>query len=189
MCAVAVAALPRSAPRDCHGTRSDDSLRQGRTRPRSTSQKRGAMRNISMWSLICFVGLLGVIQLSCASMPTKLTDYETVPFSKLVSGAFVDEYSDKPIRLQGSFWAQGPQFLPRGISQGRYIGFGVAGSGGYGADGSGLWVDVVVPKEQSALVFELKPGEGITITGLAQSAIRGGRATLYIMAHELRKAS
>ena len=124
-------------------------------------------------------------------MPTKPTDYETVPFSKLVSGAFVDEYSGKPIRLQGSFWAQGPQFLPRArdISQDRYIGFGMAGPGGYGADGSGLWIDVVVLKEQSALVFELKPGEGITIIGVAQRGIRGGRATLYIMAHELRKGS
>jgi hypothetical protein len=152
------------------------------------SQKGGAMRNISMWSWICFVGFLGAIQMACVPVPTKPTDYVTVPFSKLVSGAFVDEYSGKPIRLQGSFWAQGPQFLPGGISQGRYIGFGMAGPGGYGADGSGLWVDVVVPKEQSALVFELNPGEGITILGVAQRAIRGGRATLYIMAYELRKA-
>jgi hypothetical protein len=121
------------------------------------------------------------------SMPTKPTDYEPVSFSKLVSGAFVDEYSGKPIRLQGSFWAQGPQFLVGGISQDRYIGFGMAGPGGYGADGSGLWIEVVVPKEQSALVFELKPGDGITIIGVAQRGIRGGRATLWIEGHEIIK--
>lgn len=109
--------------------------------------------------------------------------------SDLGSGAFVDEYSGKPIRLQGSFLAQSPQFLPMGISQSHYIGFGMAGPGGYGVDGSGLWVDVVVPKEQSVLVFELKPGDSITIFGVAQRGERQGRATLIIMAYELRKDS
>jgi len=151
------------------------------------------MRNMLKWVWICFVGLLGAVQISCVSapapVPTKPTDYETVLFPKLVSGAFVGEYSGKPIRLQGSFWAQGPQFLPGGISQDRNIAFGMAGPGGYGVDGSGLWVDVVVPKEQSALVFELKPGDGITVIGVAQKGMRSGRETLYIMAHELRKGS
>jgi hypothetical protein len=110
----------------------------------------------------------------CASMTRITTESVTVPvvpFSKVMNPAFAKDYQDKPIRTTVKFIAAGQTegymwgAIPKSAIKGK-VPFRVVAPGESEPTGLGnIPPHVFIEKSASDIVFELKSGDEILLTG------------------------
>ncbi len=163
------------------------------------SQQRGSKATPDGPLLRAFPVLIffGLALAGCAAGPRPPAEYAEVDFTKFTSGAFVDEFSGRLVKMKLGFVRQSADLLPGGYSSGRNLAFMAASP--EPASTPAIFprpLIVVVPKDMADAIFNLKTGDRIIVYGKAtpvrQYGVTGaimkrGVRNLVIEAHRLER--
>ena len=140
-----------------------------------------------------WVILLSVFFVSCSMLQEKLQvkpplgEYSPVDFEKLITPMFIDDYSNKYVKVNCSFYLKSR--VPQGLSDTEYFAFTVKGpSGAFTPED----LDVIGPKRLADLYLSLRSGDQITVYGQAHQIVERNVAgatyrKLAIMADSIEK--
>jgi len=113
-------------------------------------------------------------------------EYTEVEFKRFVSGVYVDDLTDKFVRLHCRYISTIAGRVPAGYKADKWMALTV----GYPPGGEMVpaHVTVVAPKDMDDAIFAYKHGDGIEVRGQARLVVRGARyKTLIIQADAIEK--
>lgn len=115
------------------------------------------------WMLVLVLGLSG-----CAMVSPKpsQSEYLVVDYRRFVSGVYVDGLANKYVRVTCQFSSIMAGTLPGGYSTAGHMSFLAVSPTGYGIE-SPERLTIVVPKDIADIVFTLRHGDQIQVSGLA----------------------
>lgn len=125
------------------------------------------------FKMVVLLAIMATIGSACTmpitrSAPPAQSDYVSLPFKKVINPAFIDEVENKWLKSEVSFYSVINQVmdLPREYRN-NYVRIWVMDT----EDATASTRSVVVPKEKSDVVFDLKTGDIIEIFAYAQPLI------------------
>lgn len=125
------------------------------------------------FKMVVLLAIMAMIGSACTmpitrSAPPARSDYVSLPFKKVINPAFIDEVENKWLKCEVSFSMvmSNVMGLPREYRN-NYVRIMVTDPG----DITAITASVVVPKEKSDIVFDLKMGDIIEIFAYAQPLI------------------
>lgn len=129
--------------------------------------QRKAFKMVVLLTIIAMIGSACTMQITRSTPPAR-SDYVSLPFKKVINPAFIDEVENKWFKSEVRFYMVINQVmdLPREYRN-DYVRIMVMDPEGSSAGTR----SVVVPKEESDIVFDLKIGDIIEIFAYAQPLI------------------
>lgn len=124
------------------------------------------------------LGLLPVLVMACLpshgdaqNIPKTDDEYLSVPFKKAINPAFTDDFAKKWVRFKVRYMMQNDVVMDLPNEYKKHVRIMVGDS----ADLSAATGDVVIPKDKSYPVFELRLGEEVEMFAYAVPVVRTSR--------------